>query len=665
MSGAAVLSPAEVEAAARQLATAPAEAEHQARRLLARAPGDPRLQLVLASARRRQGAPREALGVLLPLARAFPRAANTQYELGATLVALGEADAGLQALRRAVALNRDQAEAWRAIGDVLFRRGEAAGAEAAYLAHARAQLADPGLKAACDALAREDAGGAEGLVRAVLEKGAGGAAALRLLGEALDRQGRYAEAEVALRAALSLDAGFDGAWFTLASVLFHQQKAAEAAAILRRLLAREPDDPPLRNLLAGCLGLVGDMDEALALYRDLLDDYPGQPQVWLNYGHALRTVGRAAEAVDAYRRCIAFAPAMGEAYWGLANLKVARFSEAEVEAMRAALARELRPQDRLHLAYALGKAEEDRGRDAQAFARYAEGAAVRRRLTPYDPDRLSAAIRRLCDTQDAAFFEARTGAGSTVPDPIFVVGLPRSGSTLVEQILASHSAVEGTMELPDVGLIAHDLVASAPAGSGAAEAIAHAPKEAFADLARRYLDGARAHRRLGRPFFVDKMPNNFQHVGLIHLMLPRARIIDVRRHPLGAGFSCFKQHFAQGQDFSYGLEDIGRYYCDYLRLSAHFDAVLPGRVHRVIYEDLVEDTEAQVRRLLAACGLPFEEGCLRFYETRRAVKTVSSEQVRRPIFRDGLDQWRRFEPWLDPLKAALGPALEDWRGAQA
>ena len=658
--------PAEIEAAARRLADAPAEAERQVRLLLGRAPRDPRLILILASARRRQGAPAEALQLLEPLAHAFPRAANTHYELGATKAALGRQDEALAALRRAVSLNRDLPEAWRALGELLFHQGDVRGAEAAFSEHGRAKLDDPRLKAAADALAREAHAQAGAMLRAYLSAEPGSAAGLRLLGETLDRQGRYPEAEAALRRALELDPTFDGARFTLATVLFHQQKAADAAVHLRQLLARDPADAPTRNLLAGCLSLVGDMEEVQALYGQLLEEHPRQPQIWLNHGHALRTVGRSAEAVEAYRRCIALAPEVGEAYWGLANLKVETFSDAEVEAMGQALARaDLRPADRLHLLFALGKAEEDRGRDAEAFARYAGGNAIRRAQTPYDAARTTAALARVRETFTPELFSALAGAGSEAGDPIFIVGLPRSGSTLVEQILASHSAVEGTMELPDIGLIALDLAASRPGAADAVEAVARMPREEFRALGGRYLESTRVHRRLGRPFFVDKMPNNFQHLGLIHLMLPNARIVDTRRHPLGAGFSSFKQHFAQGQDFSYALEDIGAYYRDYTLLMAHFDAVLPGRVHRVIYEDLVQNTDSEVRRLLDYCGLPFEEGCLRFYETRRAVKTVSSEQVRRPIFREGLDQWRRFEPWLGPMKAALGPALDAWRGARA
>ena len=334
---------------------------------------------------------------------------------------------------------------------------------------------------------------------------------------------------------------------------------------------------------------------------------------------------------------------------------------------RAAERPDLRAEDRPQLHFALGKALEDSGEYASSFDHYARGAALRRATTPYDADEVTAYTRRCVRLLDTEFFTDRAGFGDAASDPIFIVGLPRSGSTLIEQILASHSAVEGTMELPDIGFAARRLGWMDPAAPqpGYPQSLAALDATGAARMGETYLADTRIHRKLGRPFFIDKMPNNFQHIGLIQLMLPNARIIDARRHPLGTCFSAFKQHFAQGQAFSYDLTDLGRYYRDYVALMDHFDAALPGRVCRVIYEDLVEDTEGEVRRLLAHCGLAFEPGCLAFHENDRAVRTVSSEQVRRPIYRDGLDQWRRYEPWLAPLKDALGPALEGWRGAAA
>ena len=421
----------------------------------------------------------------------------------------------------------------------------------------------------------------------------------------------------------------------------------------------DPGHPGYRNLKAAALGRIGEYDQAIDLYGGVLKEHPGQPKVWMSYGHALKTVGRQAEAVAAYRRSLDLAPALGEAWWSLANLKTVRFTDADVAAMRAGLARgDISGEDRFHLDFALGKALEDEGDYEASFRHYAAGNALRRESLGYDAEETTDHLRRSKALLTPGFFAARAGQGDPSTAPIFIVGLPRSGSTLIEQILSSHSQVEGTQELPDIialsrrlGGKARDAYPEALAGLGPADLSA---------LGAEYLSRAQIHRKLGRPFFIDKMPNNFQHLGLIQLILPNAKVIDARRHPLGCGFSGFKQHFARGQGFTYSQEDIGRYYADYVALMAHFDAVLPGPVHRVIYEQLVADPEGQVRALLDHCGLPFEAECLRFYENDRAVRTASSEQVRQPIFTDAADHWRHYEPWLGPLKASLGPVLEHY-----
>ena len=286
---------------------------------------------------------------------------------------------------------------------------------------------------------------------------------------------------------------------------------------------------------------------------------------------------------------------------------------------------------------------------------------MRLKQVPYDADETTGRFARAKATYTHEFFRARAGAGCAAPDPIFIVGLPRAGSTLIEQILASHSQVEGTMELPDLISITRELRRAGARGGTYHDALAQLDRERLRELGEQYLERTRVHRKLGRPFFIDKMPNNFANIGLIQLILPNAKIIDARRHPLACCFSAFKQHFAHGQYFTYGLDNVGRYYRDYVDLMAHYDAVLPGRVHRVIYEDLVDDTETQVRQLLDYCGLPFEPECLRFFANERPVRTASSEQVRQPIYRSGVDHWRHYEAWLEPLKQALGPALDDYR----
>ena len=659
---------ADIDYAAAILGAEPATAEREARAFLALRPKDPRGLLILASARRRQGDPASALQILTPLAAAFPRAAHTRYELGMTYAAQARHDQAIAALRQAVALKPDMAEAWRDLGSLLFAQGDNAGADAAFAAHERAMIRDPVLAAGADPLYGGRLEEAEQKLSELLRARPKDAAVYRLLAETMSRMGRQEAAETVLEHALRLDPAHEGARFAYAHALFQQQKSAEAVAALRPLLEKYPADVPYLSLYAACLNLLGDFEEAIRINERLLGSYPKQARIWLNYGHALRTVGRRDEAIAAYKRCIALEPHMGGAYWGLADLKVAAFTPDEEAAMHAALGRgDLPPDDRLHLHYAVGKALEDRGEAAHAFDNYARGAVLRRAAMPYDAEQITALTQRSIALFTPEFFAAASG-GCPAPDPIFIVGLPRSGSTLVEQILSSHSAVEGTMELADIGLIAKGLERSA------AETLSgEAPGPQYPDLIKgldgdrltalgeKFIADTRMHRPQGRPFFTDKMPSNFQHIGLIQLILPKARIVDVRRHPLGACFGAFKQHFAQGLNFSYDLDDLGRYYRDYVELMAHFDRVLPGRIHRVIYEDMVEDTEAEVRRLLDYCGLPFETGCLRFYENDRAVRTVSSEQVRRPIFREGLDRWRSYEPFLDPLKAALGDVVDRWR----
>ncbi len=480
------------------------------------------------------------------------------------------------------------------------------------------------------------------------------------LGMALAGLGRSDDALAAFRQAVALSPGFVDARFDLAVLLYRQQRPAEALPHLEGLLAAKPREPNYRNLMAACLVPVGDYGRAIDIYRALLAEFPGQPRVWLNLGHVLRIAGRLEEAIAAYNRCLGIAAGLGEAYWSLANLKTVPFTPEQEVAMNAQMARiDLAAEDRLYLCYALGKALEDRGEFAKSFRHYAEGARLRRAEAPHDADENHDQMLRSKTLFSEAFFAERAGGGSSAPDPIFIVGLPRAGSTLIEQILTSHSAVEGATELTDIPALARRLGRpdSRVEGPRYPEVLAYLDNATWAALGEEYIQRTRIHRKAGRRYFIDKMPNNLHHIGLIQLILPKAKIIDARRAPMASCFSAFKQLFARGHAFSYDLTDLGLYYRDYVELMAHFDTVLPGRICRVIYEDMVEDTEGQVRRLLDYCGLPFEEACLRFHENDRPVRTASSEQVRRPIFREGLEQWRNYEPWLGPLAAALGPEL--------
>jgi tetratricopeptide (TPR) repeat protein len=643
----------------------PKLAEEQAREILKVVPDQPQTLMLLAAALRAQDDAKGARRALETLARIEPNVATVHYELGSACAAMGDVNAAHTALARAVKIDPNHVAAWRLLGDVCTQAGDRAAADDAYAHQIRASVNDPELQTAAQALCDNRLAVAERLLRDFLFKHPTDVAAMRMLAETGSRIGRMEDAERLLARALELAPGFTAARHNYATVL-HRQSKAEAALVQCDLLLKEdPRNPGYRALKAAALVRIGEYDQAIAGYESLLKEHPHQPKAWMSYGHALKTVGRQDESVRVYRHSIALLPSLGEAYWSMANLKTFRFDEAEVAAMTAQLARaDIDDEDRYHLDFALGKAFEDAGDYEKSFRHYEAGNRLRRASAKYDPALMDEQVVRTKALYTPDFFRARSSLGAKARDAIFVVGLPRAGSTLIEQILSSHSQVEGTMELPDLQSIALHLEGKRrkPRDSQYPEIVAELEPARFAELGEEYLARARVQRKSGRPFFVDKMPNNFQHLGFLDLILPNAVVIDARRHPLACCFSNYKQHFARGQTFAYDLDDIGRYYRDYVEVMAHFDAVLPGRVHRVFYEDMVADPETEVRRLLAHCGLPFEEACLRFYENERAVRTASSEQVRRPIFTDSVEQWRHYERWLDPLKAALGPVLEAYPG---
>ena len=408
-----------------------------------------------------------------------------------------------------------------------------------------------------------------------------------------------------------------------------------------------------------CSTNIGEYLEALEIYADVLAKHPDQSRIWMSYGHALASAGRQTDSIAAYRRCIALTPVLGEAYYSLANLKTFRFEDAELRAMREGLqSAEVTDEDRVHFHFAIGKALEDSQCFAESFEHYVKGNELRCARVGWEPAQNTALVQRSKATFTQEFFAARRGFGAPAADPIFIVGLPRAGSTLIEQILASHSRVEGTMELPDIMAMATKLGDKRPDQESAyPDVLARMSAAECVSLGEQYLAQTRIQRKTAKPLFIDKMPNNFLHIGLIRLILPRAKIIDARRHPMACCFSAFKQNFAQGQRYSYSLEHLAQYYREYVDLMAHFDRVAPGVIHRVIYEDLVTDTAGEIRRLLTFCGLSFEPATLSFHENDRAVRTASSQQVRKPIYREGLNQWRHYEPWLEPLRRSLGDVL--------
>jgi tetratricopeptide (TPR) repeat protein len=405
---------------------------------------------------------------------------------------------------------------------------------------------------------------------------------------------------------------------------------------------------------------AGHYDEALTIFDEVLAAMPDDLATLTSRGHALKTAGRTDEAIASYRRAAEIDPLHGDAWYSLANLKTVEFTDADIEQMLAAKQdANLSYMGRVHLSFALGKAFEDRGDYDAAFENYEEGNRLKKLQTRYTTEQMQEEFENQKRHCTAELFARRTGVGHDDPAPIFILGLPRAGSTLIEQILASHSQVDGTLELPNILSLAHRLRGRKQVSDRDRypRVLHELPHEEFEKLGRDYIENTAIHRK-GAPFFTDKMPNNFRHIGLIHMILPNAKIIDARREPMACCFSGFKQLFAEGQEFSYSLEDIGNYYSGYIDLMAHWDAVLsPGRILRVQHEDVLDDLEGQVRRLLDYCGLPFDERCVNFHQTERAVRTASSEQVRRPINKGGLEQWRPYEAHLQPLKSALWPDL--------
>jgi tetratricopeptide (TPR) repeat protein len=632
--------------------------------LLARVPENRDVLYLRAVAQRLAGEPTAALATLAELERLHPRFSGLYQERGHCHIALKQAPEAMAAFLRAVQLNPALPASWRLLESLYRMAGQpqeaaqAAGHIAALERLAREVVAATALF--CDG----DLAPAEQLLRTHLRHHSDDVEALRLLARIGVERDVLDEAELLLARVLQLAPDYDLARFEYAQLLARRHRFLPAREQVERLLAGQPENRNYRTLQALTLVGLGQHTRALSLYRQLLTDATQPAELHLSIAHSLKTLGDTPAAVAEYRAAALARPAYGEAYWSLANLKTYRFTREELERMLAAEATPgLAEADRVHLCFALGKALEDGGQYQRSFEYYSRGNALKRAASGYRPEAIETAARAQREICDRALFERLAAAGTDAADPIFIVGLPRSGSTLIEQILASHSAVEGTQELADVPRIVADL--KGPTGSVDQPAypriLARMSAADFRRLGEQYLRDTRAYRATGRPRFIDKMPNNFRHLGLIHLMLPRATIIDVRREPMACCFSNFKQLFAQGQSFTYALEDIARYYRTYLQLMRHWDRVLPGRVLHVQYEDVVNDLQGSVRRLLQHCGLEPEPACLAFHQNARSVRTASSEQVRQPLYREAMQQWRHYEPWLAPLRAALGDAVDRYR----
>ena len=520
-----------------------------------------------------------------------------------------------------------------------------------------AALRNPNLMAAAVALSENRLEDAEPLLRGHLRDAPTDVAAIRMMAELAARVGRLKDSEALLRRALELTPDFGAARANLATVLYKQNRFPEALENLNAVLAEGGDNPVQQNLKAAALGRIGGYEEAIALYQELTTRFPDHAKLWMSYGHMLKTVGNQNDSVAAYRRALAVEPTLGEVYWSLANLKTVSFSDDDVAAMDTALTSDsLGTEDAYHLHFALGKAMEERADHAAAFAHYAKANALRSAELHYDPQSISHQVDKIITLCTPEFWRVRAGQGHDAPDPIFILGMPRAGSTLIEQILASHSMVEGTMELPDIPAMALREGREGREGRDIdwIDALSGFSAQDAERLGAEFIERTHIQRKTTKPFFIDKLPNNWNYMAFIRLILPHAKIIDARRHPLDCCFSNYRQHFAKGQAFSYDLAHMGQYYADYVRVMAHFDAVQPGYVYRVIHEELLENPEREIRSLLDFVGVPFEENCLNFHQSTRAVRTASSEQVRRPINRDGVDQWKPYAAHLEPLKRPLG-----------
>ncbi|MFW6092857.1 MAG: tetratricopeptide repeat-containing sulfotransferase family protein [Pseudomonadota bacterium] len=609
----------------------------------------------LAVAERYRGCPAAGLEVLDRLLGAYPDHARGHQERGHALRAQGHDDRAVAAFREAVARNPALIASWRALAELHRAAGRDTDARAAQQRLEALERQPRDLVEVTALIHDDDLAQAERLCRHFLQQHKHHPEGMRLLAEIALRLGIYDDAEFLLESCAELAPEYLPGRLDYLNILVRKTRFQRAHDEAQALLERQPHNPAVETALASALVGLGRLDEGMAVYARLLERQPENWNLHLQLGHARKTAGDFEGAIASYRRAYALKPDFGDAFWSLANTKTYRFTDDELAHIeRYERAPEVGVDDRIHLCFAAGKAHEDRGDVDAAFSYYERGNALKRRELRYDPQQIERRVESQMTQCTAELFEKHEGAGCTREDPIFVVGLPRSGSTLLEQILASHSMVDGTMELHNVLALAQRLRGRTAAKSSRYPRILHElDTDYFRRFGEKYLEDTRVYRA-GAPLFVDKMPNNFLHVGLIRLMLPNAKVIDARREPMACCFSNFKQLFGEGQEFSYGLHEVGRYYKAYVRLMDHWDAVLPGFVLRVQHEDVIDDLEGQVRRILEFCGLPFEQACLEFHTTERSIKTPSSEQVRQPIYRSAMDQWRRFERHLGPLREALG-----------
>lgn len=606
----------------------------------------------------RGGDPINALAQLHELERQYPASGLLWQERGACYLALGDRTSALVAYQRATQLNDALGASWLALKELYTSAGRAQ--EALFAQGCLNKLASvpPELAYGSSLLNEGELDAAENAVRGYLQRKGTHVEGLRLLAQIGVRRDVLDDAEALLENLLELAPDYDHARYEYAAVLIERRRHFRALHQAQILLQRQPDNPQWQLLYAKACDGAGKNDEALRIYQQQLTSSPGNADLHLLSAHALGTRGDTAEAIQHFRTAAVLPGGAGDAYHALANMKTYRFTDEEIVRMRAAeSAPGLSLSEHYRLCFALGKALEDRKEYAASFEYYERGNRLKRSEYVYKPDIAERNLllrKKVCTPE---FFRMRRGAGCPRPDPIFILGMARAGSTLLEQILASHSKVDGTLELPELPRLVQLFRDREPNGEGEPKypgVLAELTAQDFQDLGETYLEETRPYRG-SAPFFIDKMPGNFRDIGLIHLILPNAKIIDARRGGMACCFSNFKQLFVDGHKFAYDLTEMGRFYRTYVELMEHWDQVLPGKILRVNHEDVVNDLEGNVRRILEFCGLEFEPACLEFHKTERTVRTVSAEQVRRPIYREGTEQWRHFEPWLGPLKAALGP----------
>lgn len=592
-----------------------------------------------------------------------PTFAKPHEDLGHLLLNKGEPAEAVRVLKTATRLDPDLGNAFFNLGKGLSMLSMGKQADEAF---ERSFELNPERKKLALAAEHQNAGRldeAQQVYKEVLRNNPTNVDALRLMGTIALLKERIYEAERLFRRAVANAPDFVMAQLDLGRALKEQNRLEEAIEQFRKVINLEPANIPAHYLMASALSLTAQTYEAIEVYQRVLELHPKHAGAMLGLGHVLKTVGRQEEAIEAYRNCIRHLPQNGETWWSMANLKTYRLTDEDIEQMQSMVSgsddqdQKINEQSMINILFALAKAFEDRGNYEQAWDYYHEGNSRQRVLENYDPVRTEVMNDRIVKVFNHEFLAENSGLGHSSKEPIFVVGLPRSGSTLIEQILASHSRVEGTSELPYAGLVATSLNRNRADGVNYPDAVRELGEEHFKRLGQDYLDFAQIHRTERKPVFIDKMPNNFPAIGFLHLILPNAKIIDARRYPLDSCLSCYRQLFARGQTFTYDLTDIGEYFLQYERLMDHWHEVLPGRCLTVQYEDVVTDFESQVRRLLEYCELPFEEACINFHETDRPVRTASSEQVRQPVYSKSVNFWRNHEANLEELIEVLEPSL--------